>query len=180
MGLAQVLGYEIVPPNTAQHAVQRVAATRPGTWIAAKLLPPLDKALFNRTTGTTTAASILSGLPVILLTTTGAKSGVARTTPTFGIPLGDDLAIIGSNFGRESAPGWVYNLRADPAATVTYCERSVEILARPADHQETDQVFAHAARIYCGYAEYRRRAAHRQIQVFVLEPNENAAASGLE
>jgi hypothetical protein len=53
MGLAEALGYEIVPPNTAQYAVQRVAATRPGGWILAKIQPPLDKVLFERTAGTT-------------------------------------------------------------------------------------------------------------------------------
>lgn len=172
MGLSQAFGYEMKPPNTAQRAVQRVAATRPCGWVVAKVQPPLDKALFNRTGGTTTAASLLSGLPVIMLATTGAKSGAVRTTPIFGIPLGDDLAIIGSNYGRESTPGWVYNLTADPAATVTYGDREVGVVARLANDEEADQVFARAAGIYPGYAEYRSRAAHRQIRVFVLEPRE--------
>lgn len=169
MGLSQALGYEMSSPNAVQRAVQRIAATRPGGWIVAKLQPPLDKALFNRTGGTTTAASLLSGLPVIMLTTTGAKSGVARTTPIFGIPLGDNLALIGSNYGRETAPGWVYNLAADPAAKVTYGDRTVHVAARTADQEETDQVFARAGHIYPGYDEYRSRAARRSIQVFVLE-----------
>ena len=107
-----------------------------------------------------------------MLATTGAKSGTVRTTPIFGIPIGDDLAIIGSNYGRESAPGWAYNLTADPAATVTFGDRTVPVVARPADDEESDEVFARAAHIYRGYAEYRSRAAHRQIKVFVLEPSE--------
>lgn len=172
MGLTQQVGYEMKQPNGAQRAVQRVAATRPGGWVVAKLQTPLDKVLFNRTGGTTTAASVLSGLPVIMLATTGAKSGTIRTTPIFGIPLGDDLAIVGSNYGRESAPGWVYNLTADPAATVTYGDRAVEVVARLADQKEADQAFARAGHIYPGYDEYRSRAAHRPIQVFILEPSE--------
>ena len=172
MGLSQALGYEMTPSNGAQRSIQRIAATRPGGWVVAKLQPPLDKALFTKTGGTATAASLLSGLPVIMLATTGAKSGTARTTPIFGIPLGDDLAIVGSNYGRESAPGWVYNLMADPAATVTYGDRTVEVVARLADDRETDQVFTRAADIYPGYTEYRSRAAHRQIKVFVLEPTD--------
>ena len=172
MGLSGALDYEMTPPNGGQRAVQRIAATRPGGWIVAKLQPPLDKALFTRTGGTTTAASLLSGLPVIMLATTGAKSGTVRTTPIFGIPLGDNLAIVGSNYGRQTAPGWVYNLTADPAATVTYGDRTVEVVARLADDQEADQVFFRAAGIYPGYAEYRSRAAHRQIKVFVLELRE--------
>lgn len=172
MGLSQALGYELKPPNRTQQGVQAIASTRPGGWVVAKLQPPLDRALFRRTGGTTTAASLLSGLPVIMLATTGARSGTVRTTPIFGIPLGDDLAIIGSNYGRKSAPGWVYNLTADPAATVTFGDRTVPVVARPADDEETDEVFARAAHIYRGYAEYRSRAAQRQIKVFVLEPSE--------
>jgi deazaflavin-dependent oxidoreductase (nitroreductase family) len=172
MGLAQALGCEMTPSNAAQRAEQRIAATRPGGRIVARAQPPLDKMLFSRTNGTTTAASVLSGLPVILLTTTGAKSGIARTTPIFGIPLGDDLALIGSNYGRESAPGWVHNLTADPAATVRYGDRTVLVTARGASDEEADQVFARAADIYPGYEEYRSRAAHRPIRVFVLEPSQ--------
>lgn len=171
MALAQALDYEIGPPNAAQRAVQRIAATRPGGRIVAKAQPPLDKMLFTRTGGTTTAASLLSGLPVVMLTTTGAKSGVARTTPIFGIPLGDDLALIGSNYGRESTPGWVHNLTANPAASVRYGDRTVQVAARPANDEEADQVFARARHIYPGYDQYRSRAAHRPIQVFVLDPS---------
>lgn len=172
MGLSQALGYEMKSPNAAQRAVQRVAATRPGGWVVEKIQPPLDKVLFTRTGGTTTAASLLSGLPVIMLATTGAKSGTVRTTPIFGIPLGDDLAIVGSNYGRQTAPGWVHNLTADPVASASYGELTVQVVARPADKEEVDEVFARAAAIYAGYAEYRSRAAHRQIKVFVLEPTD--------
>jgi len=106
---------------------------------------------------------------VVMFTTTGAKTGKRRTMPLLGIPVGEDLAVIGSNYGQKNTPGWVYNLEADPSATVGYRDRSVEVVARRADETETDRVFDLASAVYPGYAKYRVRADHRAIRVFVLE-----------
>jgi deazaflavin-dependent oxidoreductase (nitroreductase family) len=84
--------------------------------------------------------------------------------------MGDDLAVIGSNYGQEHTPGWVHNLLANPAATVAYRDRSVEVNARAASDVEADAAFETASRFYPGYAKYRQRAHHRVIRVFVLEP----------
>ena len=113
---------------------------------------------------------LMAGLPVIMLTTTGAKSGEPRSMPLVGIPLGDDLAVIGSNYGQQRTPGWVYNLEADPTATVSYRDRAVEVTARAASDAETDEAFEIATSFYPGYGKYRARASHRTIRVFVLEP----------
>jgi deazaflavin-dependent oxidoreductase (nitroreductase family) len=64
----------------------------------------------------------------------------------------------------------VYNLEADPAATVSYRERSVDVTARPASDAEADRAFEIAATFYPGYGKYRARADHRKIRVFMLEP----------
>jgi deazaflavin-dependent oxidoreductase (nitroreductase family) len=86
-----------------------------------------------------------------------------------GIPYGEDVALIGSNWGGENTPGWVFNLEAHPQAVVRYRDRSVNAKARRADAQETEDVFARAASLYAGYASYRERASHRAIRVFVLQ-----------
>jgi deazaflavin-dependent oxidoreductase (nitroreductase family) len=130
----------------------------------------MDKALFEMSNGGMTVASVLAGLPVIMVTTTGAKSGLARHTPLVGIPVDEDLAVIGSNYGQGPTPGWVYNLEADPTATVAYKERSVRVAARRADQTAADYAFSRASAVYAGYAGYRERAGHREIRVFVLEP----------
>ena len=101
--------------------------------------------LYKRTDGRLTAPGLMAGLPVIMLTTTGAKSGEPRS-----MPLGDDLAVIGSNYGQHRTPGWVYNLEADPAATVSYRDRSVEVTARAATDAEADEAFEIAASFYPG------------------------------
>lgn len=62
--------------------------------------------VYRRTNGRRTAANLLSGLPVIILTTTGARTGRPRTVPVLGFPTTDGLAVIASNFGQEHHPGW--------------------------------------------------------------------------
>jgi deazaflavin-dependent oxidoreductase (nitroreductase family) len=104
-----------------------------------------------------------------MLTTTGAKSGQQRAMPLVGIPLGDDMAVIGSNFGQKSTPGWVYNLRSNPEAMVGYRSKEVAVSARLATADETERTFEAGSAFYDGYEKYRTRANHREIQVFVLQ-----------
>ena len=66
--------------------------------------------------GRTTVAAVLSGLPIVMLTTTGAKSGRKTSSPVLGFEEGDDVIVIGSNYGQAHHPAWVHNLRANPRA----------------------------------------------------------------
>ncbi len=170
MGLMSEVGYEPSESNVVQRSLQHVVASKPGAWLFSKFMYAVDKPLFGATGGKHTLPSLLAGLPVVMLTTTGRKSGEPRTMPLLGIPTGDDLAVIGSNFGQEHTPGWVYNLESLPEATVEYRGTAVDVGARLADEAEADEVFAEAAKIYPGYAKYRERADHRPIRVFVLAP----------
>jgi deazaflavin-dependent oxidoreductase (nitroreductase family) len=176
MGLITELGYRARPVNVFQRAVQWLASTRPGSWLFQRTLHRIDRPLFRLTKGRVTLPGVLAGLPVILLTTTGAKTGLERTMPLAGIPIGDDLAVIGSNFGQRPTPGWVHNLRACPDATVSYGPVSVAVTARPATREETEQAFRAGASIYGGFAAYRDRVADREIRVFVLEPRDESRA----
>ena len=169
MGLLWDLGYRVKSPTRLRRGMQKLAYSRLGAWLFAKTLYPLDKVLFRMTSGRLTLPSLTAGVPVVMLTTTGAKTGKTRTMPILGIPRGEDLAIIGSNYGQQATPGWVYNLEADPSATIGYRDRTVAVTARRADQDETDQVFDLAAIVYLGYAKYRTRADHRVIRVFLLE-----------
>ena len=169
MGVLHELSFEAKPANALQRLVQMVSSSRFGAAFFARTLYPQDKAIFKLTGGRLTVPTVLAGLPVLMFTTTGAKTGRRRTMPLLGIPVGEDLAVIGSNYGQKQTPGWVYNLESDPAATVEYKGRSVEVSARRADEAETGQIFQLASRVYPGYAKYRVRASHRVIRVFVLE-----------
>ena len=114
--------------------------------------------------------SVTSGLPVLWLTTLGAKTGVDRTVPLIGFPVEDDLAVLGTHFGSETTPGWVHNLEANPAATVAFRGTEIAVQARPADPEEELATWERAAGAYPGYRHYAGRAPHRSIRVFVLEP----------
>ncbi|HEY5664189.1 MAG TPA: nitroreductase family deazaflavin-dependent oxidoreductase [Ilumatobacter sp.] len=170
MGVIAELGYAMRPPNALQRANQKMASSRAGSWLFQRTLYAVDRPLFKLTKGRVTAPGVLAGLPVVMLTTVGAKSGRDRTMPLVGIPLGDDLAVIGTNYGQQHTPGWVYNLRADPEARVAYRARSVAVTARRATAAEAERAFEVGGGFYGGFPKYRRRAAHREIEVFVLEP----------
>ena len=169
MGLLDLLGYTATPPNRWQRVLQRAAAHQRVSPTLQKTLYPLDKTLHRASGGRHTVASLLTGIPLIMLTTTGAKTGNPRTSPLIGIPVGDGLVVIGSNYGTEATPGWVQNLEANPAAMVTYRDRRIAVVARRAIAEETEQAFDAAAVIYAAFPTYRNRAALREIRVFVLE-----------
>lgn len=169
MGLLTELDYEVESANAVQKVTQKIASSGPGSWLFQRTIYPLDKLLFKVTNGRITLAGILAGLPVIMLTTTGAKSGKQRTMPLLGIPLDDNIAVIGSNYGQKATPGWVYNLRANSLATVGCGSKEVAVSARRATGDETERAFQNGATFYGGYKKYRIRADHREIQVFILE-----------
>jgi len=169
VGLAQYLGYGVRAPGVVRASVQRLAATRTVSRLAARPLPRVDSWTRTLTRGRHTLTELALGLPVLDLTTRGRASGRLRTTQLIAVPSGRDLALVGTNFGRARTPGWVHNLDADPRASVHYRERSVEVRARPATEQECAAVLARAEELYVGYGSYLERVRGRSVRVFVLE-----------
>jgi deazaflavin-dependent oxidoreductase (nitroreductase family) len=151
--------------------VRRFASTPPGAWLFARIAHHLDRPVFKLSGGKRSASSFLAGLPLVMVTTTGAKSGQPRTVPLLALPTDDGVAVIASNFGQRHQPSWYYNLRANPEGEMSVVGgeqrrfRSVE-----ATGERRERIWAEALRIYPGYSEYERRASHRDIHVFVLEP----------
>ena len=118
--------------------------------------------------------AVLAGLPVLMVTTTGRKSGQPRTTPLIAPPVGDTVALLGTNFGQANTPAWVLNLEADPHATVEYHNATKAVVARPATDAERDEIWQVADGVYGGYAKYQQRITGRQIRLFVLDPDPTA------
>ena len=170
MTLVGQLHYRYPRRNIVRRAVVRLAATRPAAWGIARVLPALDRRLLNLTGGRFSLTEIAAGTPVISLTTRGAKSGRPRTSLLLGIPLDENLAVIGTNFAQPGTPKWVGNLLNDPLATVSYRRSKAPVFARAVHGSEYEQVFAAAALVYPGYAVYRSRLTKRPPEVFVLEP----------
>jgi len=169
VGLLTELGYEVKSPNVFQRSIQALGSTKPGAWVFHKTLYPIDSVLYRLTKGRVTVAGIFAGLPVIMLTTTGARTGQPRSMPLLGIPMGDAIAILGTNYGQKPTPGWVYNLRADPSAAVGYHGKTVEVTARLATQAETEEAFVLAAGVYRAYSEYRDRIDGREVSAFILD-----------
>jgi len=169
MGIATDLSYSFGPSNALQRGVRVVASSRPGAWTLARTLPALDRAVARLTHGRTTMAEQLAGLPVLVVTTTGRRSGRPRPTQLIGIPVHDDLALVGTNFGQPRTPTWVLNLEADPRATVSHRDVTLDAVARPAGEAEREEILALAGRVYVGYPRYFDRVSDRRVRVLVLE-----------
>jgi deazaflavin-dependent oxidoreductase (nitroreductase family) len=141
MGLISELDFEVKEANAIPRVTQKLTSSGPGAWVFQRTLYPVDKRLFRLTKGRLTVPGLMAGLPVILLTTTGAKTGEDRTMPLVGIPIDGEMAVIGSNYGQSFTPGWVYNLRAHAEATVAHGSESVKVTARQATEAETERAF---------------------------------------
>lgn len=126
--------------------------------------------MYRLTRGRYTFASLLSGLPVVMLTTTGARSGRRRTVPVLGLPTADGLVVIASNYGQERHPAWYYNLRAQPEGEVAVGSTIQRFRAIEAQGDQRARIWREGLAVYPGWSTYERRASHRNIAVFVLEP----------
>ena len=160
-----------------QRLVQRLAYSRPGVWFFSRTLHYIDLPLLRMSRGRLSIPSILAGLPVITLTTTGAKSGAARTLPVVGIPDEDRFVVIASSWGRKRHPAWYYNLRAHRQATVSIKGHSGAYIARETDGEERDMYWRRGVELYPGFLAYERTANNRRIGVFVLEPSSATKAN---
>lgn len=158
-------------PQWWQRSGQAVAWSRPGAWLFKRTFPTMDRALYRLSNGRFTVTSSIAGLPLVILTTTGAKSGQPRTTPLIGIPDGDDVVLIASNWGGANHPGWYFNLRANPAASLAfYGQAAKPFLAREVAGAERDAYWRKAVAIYRGYDAYKARTGGREIPITVLTP----------
>jgi deazaflavin-dependent oxidoreductase (nitroreductase family) len=111
----------------------------------------------------------LVGAPVLLLTSTGRKSGKSRTNPLLYTPAGDGYAVIGSKGGADQHPFWYLNLQANPRAEVTVGRKKRHVRARDAQGEERERLWRALADIFPGYDGYAEKTT-RKIPVVVLEP----------
>ena len=106
--------------------------------------------------------------PLLLLTTTGAKSGQERTTPLAHTTDGDRLVVIASKGGAPTNPDWYHNLVANPEATVELGRDTFHVRASFPQGEERRRLYDQQAALMPGFAEYEKQTT-RQIPVVVLE-----------
>ena len=153
--------------NGLQRGLRRFAASTPGSWLFSRVLDRLDRLTFGLTRGKHMFSSVLSALPVVMVTTTGARSGEPRAVPLLGMPTADGIAIIGSNYGELRHPAWRHNHPDGEIAVAgeRWAFRAVEV-----EDERRERIWQEALRTYPGFTAYAKRAAPRRISVFVLEP----------
>jgi deazaflavin-dependent oxidoreductase (nitroreductase family) len=153
--------------------IQRLASSKLGSSLLSRTLHPLDRIAFKLTRGRTTLATILAGIPVLVLTTLGAKSGMAHTLPVLGLPIDyapESFAIVASNWGQTHHPAWYYNLLAHPRATCTVEGHTGEYVAHRATGEEYERLWRCALETYVGFSIYQKRAGDRRIPIMVMTP----------
>jgi deazaflavin-dependent oxidoreductase (nitroreductase family) len=138
-------------------------------WFAAfgRRLVPLDRWLLRRTGGKVSVTGN-RGLPSLLLTTTGRKSGQPRTQPLVYAVDGDSYIIVGSNWGQQHQPAWTGNLLATPEATATIGKTEIPVRAELATGDERVRLWQIVERVWPAYNTYADRASNRDIRVFRL------------
>ena len=108
------------------------------------------------------------GKPLLLLTTTGAKSGQRHTTPTMYLADGDRLLVFASKGGAPTNPAWYHNLLAHPEVTVEVGSETYEATATVLSGEERDRLYARQAERFPQFAEYQTKTS-RKIPVIALE-----------
>jgi deazaflavin-dependent oxidoreductase (nitroreductase family) len=110
-----------------------------------------------------------AGAPVLILHTTGAKSGQERVNPMMYQQVGDTIAVFASKGGAPSNPDWYHNLVKNPSVTAEVGTETKPFTARVADGDEREQIWTAQKTAYPQFAEYETKTT-RQIPVIVLEP----------
>ena len=130
-------------------------------------------ALYEATDGR--EGGTLEGRPVVILTTTGAKTGNIRKNPVMRIKEGDTYVAVASAAGATNHPSWYRNLGAHPEVSLQDSETVYRLRAREAEGEEKARWWRVAERFWPHFPEYRAKAGARDIPVMLLEPIETSS-----
>ncbi|MER6731187.1 nitroreductase family deazaflavin-dependent oxidoreductase [Streptomyces puniciscabiei] len=147
--------------------VQKVSSTRVFAKVAPHVIPALDRAVHRLTRGRYLLSTQM--LPGLILTSTGARTGLPRRTPLACMPEEDGKTwlLVGSNFGRPGHPAWSHNLLAHPDAMISWKGRNIPVTARLLTGQERAAAWTALLEFWPPYATYQARVT-RQIRLFRL------------
>ena len=123
---------------------------------------------YERSGGNSGTTLLDTGLPVVVVTNLGAKSGKVRKTPLMRVEHEGTYAVIGSQGGAPKDPQWVHNLRAHPHVEVQDGPLKLDMAVREVSGTERQEWWTRAVAAYPPYAEYQQKT-DRLIPVFVLE-----------
>jgi F420H(2)-dependent quinone reductase len=125
--------------------------------------------LYESSGGTEGTTLMDTGLPVVVLTTLGAKSGKIRKTPVMRVEHGGRYAVVASLGGAPKHPVWYHNLKSHPGVELQDGPVRQDMTAREVTGDEKAEWWKRAVEVFPPYAEYQQKT-DRVIPVFVLEP----------
>lgn len=149
-------------------AMASLAASRRGASLFRWLLPRADRLALRLTRGRRVFTN--HAVPTLILTTTGRKSGEPRLQPLCYVRDGDDLIVVGSNWGQEHHPAWTSNLLATPRATVKLEGKELPVEANIVADEEWENLYRRFEAMSRNYSSYRRWVPNRRIRMFRLTP----------
>jgi deazaflavin-dependent oxidoreductase (nitroreductase family) len=132
-----------------------------------RILGSIHRALYRATGGK--VGGRMGKAPVLLLTTTGRKTGKPRTTPLLYARVDDGYVVIASKGGAERDPLWFRNLQATPGAEVQLGRKKQAVQARTTEGEERERSWRALTDLYGGYDDYAKKTS-REIPVVLLEP----------
>lgn len=147
-------------------ALSWLASHKWGSRLALGVYRPLDRLVYRLTGG---RRGLSPRKTVLLLTTTGRKSGEPRQVPILYLRDGGNLWVMASNYGRARHPGWSSNLLANPDAVVQIGKEERKVRARPATPEEKEALWPRLLDLYPAWKEYARWT-DRDFRLFCLEP----------
>ncbi len=127
--------------------------------------------VYEGTNGEKGSTLLESGLPCIIVTHVGNKTGATRKIPLMRVKVDNAYVLIGSMGGQPKNPVWVYNLRANPAVEIRDKHEVISMVVREvADKTERESLWDASVAAYPPYAEYQAKT-DRVIPVFIAEPS---------
>lgn len=157
-------------PNRFQRLMRGSGGMRAGSWVYIRILHRIDQPIFRATRGRHTLTSLLTGLPIGILTTTGARSGQPRHSPLLIYPTSAGQMVIASNYGQARHPAWYHNLVAHPEAELVIGGAGHRVRARQLEGDTRERIWRESVQTYPGLKAYERWAEGRSIPIILLEP----------
>lgn len=159
---------EVVPTSSAAHrAVTQLATSPLGIWMMRNIAPHVDPSLLRFSGG---RLSMVTPFPALLLTHTGAKSKISRTSTVVYFTDRGRVIVIASNFGSTRNPGWYYNVKAHPEVMIEAGRFRGRFFAEDLTGAERDRLFALAQGATSPYGRYQDTAGSRRIPVVAFWP----------
>jgi deazaflavin-dependent oxidoreductase (nitroreductase family) len=144
--------------NIVQRGMRLLTGTRPMAWMFARVLHHIDAPVLRHSAGRHSFSAALTGLPIIELTTVGARSGESRTLPLVGVPDGDRLVLVASNYGKQQNLAWYYILKANPRYSTSFRGQRHETEAYEAEGEERQRLWELDVSVYPPRNHYAQRA----------------------